>query len=98
MVALSGEGADELFNGYFRNELLLREDKQLQPDLTGPYSTLCWRYFGTSLQRFCRMASRQGPEDLPLLNEFFGALWSDRRTFAQNLTVAETKVFLQPLL
>lgn len=98
VVALSGEGADELFNGYFRNELLLAEDRQLQPDLSGPYSTLCNRYFGSPLQRFCRMALRRGPEDLPLLNDFFGQRWSDQRSFAQNLTVLETEVFLQPLL
>ena len=70
VVALSGEGADELFNGYFRNELLLREASALQPDLDGPYGTLCKRYFGSALERFCRMASREGAGGVPLLLDF----------------------------
>jgi len=98
VVALSGEGADELFNGYYRNELLLRETEQLEPDFAGPYGTLCRRYFGTPLERFCRMASRQGLAGVPLLLDFFAPRWRDDRTFAQNLSVVETTVFMQPLL
>jgi asparagine synthase (glutamine-hydrolysing) len=98
VVALSGEGADELFNGYYRHELLLREDAAMQADLNGPYGTLCRRYFGSSLERFCRMASRGGLEGLPDLYEFFAPMWRSERTFAQNLSVVEASVFLQPLL
>lgn len=98
VVALSGEGADELFTGYYRNELLLREAQQIQQDLDGPYGTLCRRYFGSDIERFCRMASRHGLAEVPLLTEFFAPYWSETRTFAQNLSLVESLVFLQPLL
>lgn len=98
VVALSGEGADELFTGYYRNELLLREAEQIEHDLRGPYGTLCRRYFGSGVERFCRMASRQGLAGVPLLHAFFAPQWSDERTFAQNLSLLESVVFLQPLL
>jgi len=98
VVALSGEGADELFTGYYRNELLLREAEQVQHDFDGPYGTLCRRYFGSGVERFCRMASRQGLPGVPLLHAFFSPQWSSERTFAQNLSLLETTVFLQPLL
>jgi asparagine synthase (glutamine-hydrolysing) len=97
-VALSGEGADELFNGYFRNELLLREARSVESDLAGPYGALCRRYFGTPLERFCRMASRRGLAGVPALVDFFAARWSEGRTFGQNLSFVEATTFLQPLL
>lgn len=98
VVAISGEGADELFTGYYRNELLLREAAEIEPDVNGPYATLCRRYFGTDLERFCRMASRQGLAGVPFLVEAFDRYWDPRRSFAQNLSYLETTVFLQPLL
>jgi asparagine synthase (glutamine-hydrolysing) len=98
VVALSGEGSDELFNGYYRNELLLREEERLAADFAGVYGTLCRRYFGAPLERFCRMVSRQGLAGVPLLLDFFGPRWRTDRTFAQNLSVIEATVFLQPLL
>ena len=98
VVALSGEGADELFTGYYRNELLLREAGQIEQDFAGPYGTLCRRYFGSEVERFCRMVSRQGLAGVPLLLDFFAPLWSAKRTFAQNLSELEAAVFLQPLL
>jgi asparagine synthase (glutamine-hydrolysing) len=98
VVALSGEGADELFTGYYRNELLLREAERVEEDLRGPYGTLCRRYFGSDLERFCRMASRQGLAGVPLLVEYFAPQWSERNTLAQNLSLLESTVFLQPLL
>ena len=66
--------------------------------IAGVYATLCRRYFGTPLERFCRMVTRQGLGGLPMLLDFFGPRWRDDRTFAQNLSRLETTIFLQPLL
>lgn len=98
VVALSGEGADELFNGYFRNELLLREDAAIAPDLAGAYETLARRYHGSGLERFARMASRTGIAGLPGLVDYLAPRWRATRTFAQNISRIETTIFLQPLL
>jgi asparagine synthase (glutamine-hydrolysing) len=98
VVALSGEGADELFNGYYRNELLLREAARIDADLRGPYASLCKRYYGTDLERFARMANRHGPSQIGELVDFLAPRWSTKRTFAQQLSAIEATIFLQPLL
>jgi asparagine synthase (glutamine-hydrolysing) len=98
VVALSGEGADEFFNGYFRNELLLREEAAVAEYLTGDYAHLARRYFGSSLERFCRMASRNGFADLEALTGVFGPAWREELPLGHNLAVAEGAVFMQPLL
>jgi len=97
-VALSGEGADEFFNGYHRNEMLLAEDAMVAEQLIGPYRHLAGRYFGSRLERFARMASRGGFRDVPVLMDLFLPLWRDDAPFAHNLAVVEATVFLQPLL
>ena len=97
-MALSGEGADEFFNGYYRNEILLEEDNFVQRYLNGPYRHLTNRYFGTRLERECRMASRGGLGDVTQLMEFLTPLWSEESPLAHNLSVVESLIFLQPLL
>ena len=44
------------------------------------------------------MATRQGLAGVPLLIDFFSRIWRPERSFAQNLSVVESTVFLQPLL
>jgi len=97
-VALSGEGADEFFNGYYRNEMLLEEDTFVDAYVTSPYKHLATRYFGSHLERACRMASRTGISDVGLLMKTFQPLWNDASPFAHNLSVLESSVFLQALL
>lgn len=97
-VAISGEGADEFFNGYYRNEMLLEEDELVERHLAGPYQHLANRYFGSRLERECRMASRGGLADTSLLMEFFRPLWCEAAPFVHNLSVIESVIFFQPLL
>ena len=94
VVALSGEGADELFNGYYRHEVLLGEAVATER----PYASLHERYLGTGLERFCRMASREGLAGAARLLPVMEAVWSTDRTLAQNISRAELSIFLQPLL
>lgn len=97
-VALSGEGADELFNGYYRNELLLSEDEVISGHLNGPYRHLAGRYFGSHVERVSRMASRNGLVDVEILVDLFRPLWTESAPFVHNLSKIETSIFLQPLL
>ncbi len=97
-VALSGEGADEFFNGYYRNEMLLEEHQLLSRYLSGPYKHLAARYFGSDLERQCRMASRNGIDDVELLKNAFEGRWHVDAPFAHNMSVIEASVFLQALL
>ncbi len=97
-VALSGEGADEFFNGYYRTEMLLEEDAVIQKHLEGPYWHLSKRYFGTRLERACRMASRNGLGDVEDFKKYFGKFWNEENPFVHNLCLVESLVFLQPLL
>lgn len=97
-VALSGEGADEFFNGYFRNEMLLAEDATITHYHQGAYSHLTTHYFGSRVERECRMASRGGAQDIPLLKNLFAAYWNEQAPFSHNLSAIESTFFLQPLL
>jgi asparagine synthase (glutamine-hydrolysing) len=97
-VALSGEGADEFFNGYYRNELLLDEDFRIERHLASSYRHLAGRYFGSRLERISRMASRDGLNSVALLTELFAGRWDENAPFVHNMSSIEATIFLQPLL
>ena len=97
-VGLSGEGADELFNGYHRSGLLLREQAVIDRESAGAYGPLAQRYFGSGLERFARMASRDGLAGAIDLAPLLSPRWREGASLSENICRIESGVFLQPLL
>lgn len=96
-VILSGEGSDELFAGYARNEFLLGDDRGDNPKMRS-YGAMLRRYDGSDLDRFCRMASRSGLMGAALMRTYLAQHWSDRKTMLENMSYVESRIFIQPLL
>ncbi|XAL98225.1 asparagine synthase (glutamine-hydrolyzing) [Phycisphaeraceae bacterium D3-23] len=97
-VGLSGEGADELFNGYHRTGVLLREQARIGQEADGAYGPLVRRYFGSGLERYARMASRDGLQAAVALVELLRPRWREGASLSENICRVESGVFLQPLL
>lgn len=97
-VVLSGEGSDELFCGYARNEFLLSDARERNQAKVQSYRSMLDRYDGTDLDRFVRMASRSRLAGAAQMKGYLLHLWSERKSMLENMSYVESRIFLQPLL
>ena len=93
-VAFSGEGADELFNGCVRNEVLLEERDRIDGYEDGPYREMTSKYFSNDIDRAVKLAMWHTPDMYDEVREKFESVWDNRAPLAHNLSVVETTFFL----
>ena len=97
-VMISGEGADELFSGYVRNELLLREELLVSSYRDGSYAQLARKYFGADHHRIARMASRSAEGVPAKLANLAQSIYDAAAPLGYNISKFEMLTQIEPLL
>lgn len=69
-VIMSGEGADEAFAGYHRYHLLNHDEQIHKLDAMQGYNYLIQKYYGSPVERYCRLVNRwENPQEASV-NQF----------------------------
>ncbi len=99
-VVYSGEGADELFNGYTRNEIVLYENDIWYKDFKFKgYEPIREKYLGTIFDRLTRLYIRHNDKkDIDWMHNRIESVWNSSKPLHWNLKKLEFTTCIQPLL